>query len=298
VFQAQDGSKGDLTQFSFPSKLFCCLIARYFDLVFPETYIIDEAMRMMNEAETSLCLSHRKNPLKQISIPIDSNSDTVSDEVNIGKEEVKETEGLQYEREFIVQTQTITMSLGVWKQIGLGDCIPVIRKQCEWFSQLCYWASILANCVAIEKDDIEPDQPFYSQILQTIVTSKTNSHFTTIMKKYGIAKMKPLDKFSWSYFREPVARQMKANATVHLSEETIKARLHKTLMLYDEINGQTASKMVKCLYEGKEYNPPKKKTNNKNDSNQIANEARQKEIFELYKAHFDQVDLTPFFWNK
>lgn len=184
------------------------------------------------------------------------------------------------------------MSLGAWKKIGLGVCIPVVREQCKWISRLRYWASILANCVAIEEDNIKPDQDFYSKVLQTMVTSKKESHFTTTMDKYGIAKMKPPGKFSWTYFREPVARQMQTNATVHLSEETIKARIHKTLMLYDEINGQFATKMIKCLYEGKEYEPPKKKeVNNKNNNNndQSAIEARQKEIFQLYKSQFDKV---------
>jgi len=145
--------------------------------------------------------------------------------------------------------------------------------------------------VAIELDDIKPNQIFYSKVLQTMVTSKQESHFAAIMEKYGIAKMKPPGKFSWTYFQEPVARQMQANATVHLSEDTIKARVHKSLMLYDEINGQVASKMIKCLYEGKPYKPPKnkKKNNNNNNNDQSAIEARQKEIFQKYKSQFDKV---------
>ena len=213
-------------------------------------------------------------------------------QVNIENDETEDEEGQTYEREFVVQTQCITMSLGVWRNLGLGNCIPLIREQAKWISQVRYWASVLANCIAIEDEHIKPNQTFYSNVLQTLTTKKEKSHFTSILQKYKIKQMHHKATFKWSYFQEPIARQMKANADVHLSEDTVKARIRKTLMLYDEINGAAANKMAKCLYKGKQYVPPKKQGNNNNNNNnseQSKNEAKQLEIFKLYKENFSKV---------
>ena len=131
-----------------------------------------------------------------------------------------------------------------------------MRLLAKNISILRYWAAVLANCVAIESSNIVPDQGFYQKILQALSSHK-NSDYDTIRQQYEV----PKQIFSGlSYFYSALARQMQTNATVHLSEEVIKIRTHKTLMLYEGMYANLARKLVKCLFEGTEFQIPKKKS--------------------------------------
>ena len=191
------------------------------------------------------------------------------------------------EAPFVVRVQTVAMSLGALKRVfSKQDFVKFrnyLRKTCDTLSKVTYWGSILANCLALERD-VNPSQEFYRVVLQTVMGKKTD--YTASMEAYGIPVC---EAPGLTIFQNVLAHRMQANAKLHVGAESMKQRIMGTLR-WNGITSGEARKMASHLIKEEEY---EYEINvKKNLKEEQEKKKRYEEEFKRYKKERDKVSAT------
>ena len=201
----------------------------------------------------------------------------------------------------VVKVKTVSMSVGVLRQLFGKRLFMVarnyLRKISALLSKVTYWGSILANCIALERD-VAPSQRFYEVVLQTVMGKQ--SDYSSLLQEYSIPSF---SNTGVTCFQNVLAARMSSNAETHLSERMLKQKTHRTLR-YNGISSGEAMKMASSLLKGEEYQyeikEPGKELDPKKKKEWQENEQEKKKTYELefkrYQKEFKKVKKRD--WEK